>query len=272
MAQLSYKVPFITKEVYAKELCMKDYKTLLKAIIGNDLNHDVANNINQIIVTATNLKNIKNVQHLNVVEYFIILTFIRMISIGNVLNLVSTKDDVRTNLTLNLSSTIKNISEALIKDSEVIHNSDTVVCGIPLVKDITESNFSVVNYIKKIIIDNHIEFEGDVIKKAVEYITPLHLSKVKVNHKNAAEKIYQCLFFEAPDKQFNIPFFIDADTIYYLIKLMFSDNLMNIFSDIFSLSKRSNISAEYINSITPGEFKIFTKLLEKEQHEAQETL
>jgi hypothetical protein len=50
-----------------------------------------------------------------------------------------------------------------------------------------------------------------------------------------------------------------------LLKLLFGEPLLSLYENIFSLSKIGNISPNYIEECTPGEYHLFVKRLELSQ-------
>ncbi len=68
-----------------------------------------------------------------------------------------------------------------------------------------------------------------------------------------------------------LPFIPNIDVLSYFAKLLFYNNFENVYENIFVLSKAANISAEFLDSCTPGEVMFFIKKLEEynQQQEKQ---
>jgi hypothetical protein len=60
-----------------------------------------------------------------------------------------------------------------------------------------------------------------------------------------------------------LPFSLNVQDLLFLLKIIFNDNLAVMYENIFMISKYSNISADYIDKCTPGEYDIYIKNLEK---------
>jgi len=56
----------------------------------------------------------------------------------------------------------------------------------------------------------------------------------------------------------------NSTSFIWFVKLMYGDSLDSIYNNIFMLSKYANMSPEYLESCTPGEYMFFVKRLEED--------
>mgnify|MGYP000222916683 CR=1 FL=1 len=64
-------------------------------------------------------------------------------------------------------------------------------------------------------------------------------------------------FYDNDKQNFNIK------NLCTFIKLLFNDQLLSIYENIFALCKLGNFTPEYIENCTPGEYILFVKKLEQ---------
>jgi hypothetical protein len=69
-------------------------------------------------------------------------------------------------------------------------------------------------------------------------------------------------FYKPVVEDYIIKFSSNLNEYGSLIKILFNENLLSVYDNIFYLSKVSNFSAEYLENCTYGEFKLFVKKTE----------
>jgi len=67
--------------------------------------------------------------------------------------------------------------------------------------------------------------------------------------------------------EYKIPFDINIYNLAFFIKILFLDDLMSIYNNIYSLTTNSHMSGEYLENCTVGEFQIFVSNLKSSQKE-----
>jgi hypothetical protein len=263
VSRFAIKIPFLQGENYCYELTIRQYKSILKSLFTDSLNKETLLNITNVICDITTL-DIEQIHSLNFIEYFALLTFIRATSIGGTLPLVITDDNKKINIDVNLNNTIDNFLPLLTHEDTVIQEGDiTFKVGLPTLDRLIHENNNSNLFIKQITLKNKTINNFNDIKAIVNVLTPRFINTVNTHCTTIQQKLQNVYFYKNINSKFNIPFIVTLDEILFLIKLLFGDNLINIYNDIFYLSKHVNISAEYLESCTPGEFKIFTKNLEE---------
>lgn len=231
------------KQVIYKELKLKHYKTLLKCLIGNQI--DVSNlllNINNILQDITNLT-LDEILNLTLLEYLLLLTEIRITSIGSTIFAVSKSSKHTFNIEIPLNKTLDEIKNCINNYEPLFFRNLNFV--IPLVKDIVNKKEFL--YIKE-----------DVTNLPVRYLKDINQGNKKFN-----SYFQQYYFFNLPtNKQYSLKLSVNLKEFIELIKILYNENLISIYDNIYYLSKLCNFSAEYLENCTYGEFKIFVKKTE----------
>ena len=290
MPEFTTSFSIFDKDVLIREMQLKEYKVVLKCLLGESPDHNVIiPNLFPVVKECTNL-NMADIQALDFVDFFILLCSIRINSVGNMLYLSinNTDETIPTKITLNLDSVINYI----IKCKEKIlleykdRNCDGVLVNfrIPTVLELAYSDK--LDYIDSSIFVSKLIVNGKDVNVAgldLEYRRNLFdMLPAKVSSKI----IRQCVDITKSLNDINmldvlpnidllkshkLPFSIKIQDFCYLVKLIFSDDLMSIYNNIYRLSRYSNISAEYLETCTPGEFQIYIKNLEAERNAQNNT-
>lgn len=247
MNSLLTQIRLSNKAVIYQELKLKQYKTILKCLIGSSI--DIQNlfiNLNNILKTITNLSE-EDLLNLNLIEYFLLLTEIRVTSIGSSIFAVYKKNKESINIEIPLYKTVNNLQKC-IKKIQPIKTS--------------ENNIQLTFYIPKIC-DILKEKEFPFVVEDVSNLPAFFLKTINKNSKLINQQIETFYFFDAPIKKYSINLSTKINDYVQLIKILFNENLISIYDNIFYLSKICNMSADYLENGTYGEFKIFVKKIEE---------
>jgi hypothetical protein len=234
------------KEIIYKELKLKQYKTILKCLYTDPI--DIPNlilNLNNILTLITNLT-IEEISNLNLLEYLFILTEIRITSIGSSIFAVHNNSNKPVNIEIPLNKTraeilkcIEDFVPLLYKDANT-----TLNFSIPFIKDLTDKEFLFVN--------------EEVNNLPVRYL------KIIKNYTKKINSFFNSYYFFNPGiKEFNLKLSLNKYDYIQLIKILFNENLLSIYDNLFYLSKICNMSSEYLENGTYGEFKVFVKKTEE---------
>lgn len=231
------------KQVIYKELKLKHYKIILKCLIGDQI--DIPNfllNINSILEEITNLSQ-DDILNLNLLEYLLLLTEIRITSIGSTIFAVSKSNKNTFNIEIPLNKTLDEIKKCLNNYEPLFFKDLNFV--IPLVKDLVNKK-------------EFLFIKEDVNNLPVRFIKNINQGNKKFN--NYFQQYY---FFNLPtNKQYSLKLSVNLKDFIELIKILYNENLISIYDNIYYLSKICNFSAEYLENCTYGEFKIFVKKTE----------
>ena len=61
----------------------------------------------------------------------------------------------------------------------------------------------------------------------------------------------------------NLPITTNSEILAFVIKLLFNTNLEGLYNSFFVLCKAGNLSGEFLDNCSPGEFYLFTKKIEE---------
>jgi len=248
------KLKLLDKEIIHGELNVKDYKVILKCLLGDTLDIPALYlNLNSILLKITNLKE-DELYNLNIIEYFLLLLSIRSNSIGGII-FATYNGEKKINLQIPLNEIIEELTFFLENYQPLAINIKNVSTTITIPK------------IKEFISKEDLSFTNDIIVNSNTTIDieqlPVCVYK-QINDKiNFLKKDINNLHFYKPVvEDYIIKFSSNLNEYGSLIKILFNENLLSVYDNIFYLSKVSNFSAEYLENCTYGEFKLFVKKTE----------
>jgi hypothetical protein len=248
------KLKLLDKEIIHGELNVKDYKVILKCLLGDTLDIPALYlNLNSILLKITNLKE-DELHNLNIIEYFLLLLSIRSNSIGGII-FATYNGEKKINLQIPLNEIIEELTFFLENYQPLAINIKNVSTTITIPK------------IKEFISKEDLSFTNDIIVNSNTTIDieqlPVCVYK-QINDKiNFLKKDINNLHFYKPVvEDYIIKFSSNLNEYGSLIKILFNENLLSVYDNIFYLSKVSNFSAEYLENCTYGEFKLFVKKTE----------
>jgi hypothetical protein len=248
------------RKITFKELKVKDYKTILKCLIDDPIDTaTLITNLNNILEEITTLSK-DEILNLNLFDYFLLLLNIRMISMGRVVFAVYKAESL--NIQIDLDKAINFLTDAtnlnLFKTPIKKHNIK-ITFNIPTIKKLLEYNADTY-YIDNIVINN---IPANDLNKVLDLLPVEFIKPISTEIKNNLNKIEQIPFYNPPIEKYKIFFSLAPESYIYLIKIIFNENLLSVYDNIFYLGKLCNMSPEYLENITYGEFKIFVKKAEQ---------
>jgi hypothetical protein len=262
-----------------KELELCQYRQLLKCFLGDDVFPElIFNNTDLIIKELTDLTQ-DQIDNLSFIDYCLLLFNIRQGSIGDTVFLY-VEDNEQKQLKIDLRTSRINellLSQDLIKllEPEVIDICE-IKYRIPSIKEVSlleknKDDFSVYTFFLKTIkfsdvvinLENYtyIERENIIKKIPVRALTALtkrtHMIIDVCNNFNILQSVNNEMF----DKKLILT--LNSQIIALVIKLLYNSSLESIYEYMFALSKAANISCNFLDKCSPGEFYFFVKKLEE---------
>jgi hypothetical protein len=249
------------KKVIYQELKVKQYKNILKCLLDDSSVTDILFlNINKILLECTNLTP-QELSNLDILDYLHLICALRKDSIGNIVNAtISNRENTRLEIDLNDSiKLIESFDKKQIEDS-FDYEDWKIIFGIPTVDNfcISSRNF----FISKIFYKN-IELNMS-LEEALKFIPVKVFVKITQKCESLKIKLKKFYFYKSDNRKYDINLNLDVKDIVFVFRLLFNDNLLNLYDTIFSLCKYANIAPEYLENCTPGEYSIFAKQLEKQ--------
>ena len=262
------------KTIQFQELKVKHFKSILKCLLGDDLDYiTVFNTIDSVLANLTNI-DLKLIKKINFIDYFLLLLNIRSLCIGNSI-LAETTDNKALKLDINVDKLISNIQEIQYKDilRPTTINNITVYYKIPCITDIINIDFDNTESIYKACIDKIVISDNTLSV----FNTDASFLKIFFNKLPAKitttinQRIQETLTLfnnvnlikhlkDLDNKQ--LIFNFNIKNLIVLVKLLFGEDLLSLYDNIFNLAKTANITPVYIENITPGEYYLFVKKLE----------
>jgi hypothetical protein len=235
------------KNISFKELKVKDYKIILKCLLSEPIDQDnFLLNLNNILLKITSL-NETDILEFNILEYLLLLVNIRQISIGSVIFATYKNQKETLNIEINLQKTFDEINKCLTEVTPLLYKEKdiTLTFDIPLVKDVLNKKSNL------------------FCKEEIDSLPVRFLSIIKKNSFLIQQKIQKYFFFKAPVEKYSVKLSVNLDDYFQFIKIIFNENMLTLYNNIFYLNKICHMSAEYLESCTYGEFKIFVKKVQE---------
>jgi len=244
------------KQIICKELFLKDYKTILKCLVNDPIDvNELFLNLNEILTRITNLSK-EEILSLNIFEYFYLLIKIRMISLGSSIFAIYNDEEKDISVDINLQKTLDELEKLLSHKIEHTYSDDNIqiVFRVPIITKILNSGDYI--FVDKITTRDNLDFT--VLDLPMYYIKVLNKYNRLIN--TDIKKYY---FFKSSIKKYSVCFASDLPNYIQLIKILFNDNLLSVYENIYYLSKFCYLSPQYLEECTYGEFKIFVKKTEE---------
>jgi len=283
----STELPFSKKIIKFRELKTREQIALAKANLSFP-----SDNNNHLDYHCFVLKTIKNcleepdqLNDINIIDYVLFVTKLRIISIGSVIELISeskNKDVSKVKTKINLNNFLKNLyvcsTEALFDDI-VEENEIQVKIGWPMTHSITlfqkllkekTSQYqtfaeSFQEFVENINYkDKKIPFSTYKSQEKITLIEKLSASLIK----KTQERVLGVLKFIMKYDLWEVSTFNGYNFNFYslnfidFIRLFFSYDIKSIYQEIYYMGKEG-ISPEYILNLSPSERKIHLSIIEE---------
>lgn len=283
MVGFTTKLDLFQTSIFVKELKVKHFKILLKTLLGDKPSpEDTFYNLINVLSEITSLDQ-EELKCLSVIDFLIIVIFIRSISIGGSIQL-EILDKKNTKLELNLSRVIHNLKNGYAFNFKHSINDIKIILKYPSVKSFLlpindEDNFlNVKDYIQDLSIANNktvniSNLTDKTFLQLFEALPANYGAKIIKEVYKLKQHLYQINLLQHLADE-NLSLCLTPNTFIFIFQLLFSKNLFPLYENIFALAKFANFSPEYIEECTPGEYTIFIKMLErilKEQNIQQTT-
>ena len=286
-------LPFSNSEIYYRELSSKDQLNLSKINVLFPSNEDKTNTLDYIKLLKNIISNcIENTDvfsDLNIIEYVLFITKLRIVSIGNELILTlnvdkeDKKEDVKITIDLNffMKCLYDTFMEAL-QDNILIYKNISVELDWPKLKyerellkakNNSEVLDSIMFFIKTIKTndDKVIEFSNFEINNIKEIYNKLPLSL-----KNLIEnKVIKMINHLSNKNLFGIKWMDGFSFNFYnssydrFMRYMFSGNLRNIYQEYYILASR-NINPLYVDTLSIADRTVYCSFVEEEMKAREE--
>ena len=279
-------LPGLGRSIPVKEIKSRIYRELIKSLYNseNDLFLICLNNIVEHVAPGILQED------LTVIDYYILLLTSRMICINPDIKLTSTCPDTKKEFehTEQIETIVNKINTANYKKT-VTRDGFEVCFSVPKARDIPflykesrelEGHNALISSLDTIVIKEKklsltsLSFadKAKVAEVLPVLITKEIYSKLAETYKELSEIKLITLVSPFKNKITNqIPISVNIDDIASFMKLIFSDNLGNMYKLLYNLVSLDHFDAEYLDSITPAEQYLFwTYHLERANQQSEE--
>lgn len=279
----SVKLPGFNKTVWAREISSKDYKDLIKSLYNNDESSFILHSnyvVEQIVPGILQ-------EGLNVVDKLILLVNARAISVSPDLKVKTACKE--TNKEFEYTIQLDTIFDKL---SGLQYNSVTEYKNIKVEHSIVKARdekyflekvpenlyiYQIASSIDRIITEDRVlEFNNLSFDKRCLIVEnlPAHLNNeiIKALYKAEVELSQnKLLFIKSPFSEIpavDMPLSTDIGVLLQVSKLLFTDDLNNLYKLIYNLVSRLHFQGEYIDKLAPAELYLYWSLYLQETQQA----
>ena len=250
------------------ELQVKDYKELIKCIMGDNPDIDAFIETFVTVLSNTTNKPTDFIRTLNIIDLIYLLIDIRYNSLGTC-KLVVNDEDKKINLELNLETSkndIANIFESCRR--KLKYNNIEVELAVPSLARLHEKfTEEYIPYIANCTFQGVNNFEVSTNEQAVkvfDLLPPKFSLEILSGFSDLARQICTVDLL----KPYNISNqqLIILPTLEFLIwltKLLFNEPLSSLYENLFGLSFSGRMNAEYVENLSVGEYNYFLGLLKQ---------
>jgi hypothetical protein len=283
----STDLPFSKKVLRFRELSSKDQIMLAKANLSLQNSKENYYEFNRFVIKIVKncLEKPEDFDNINLIDYILFVTKLRIISMGSIINLVSESNNkefktVKTQLDLNIFlKNIYNVSIEAMIDDIIQENNIEIKINWP--------NIDSIKFFQDLLLSNKTEYElfADSFQEFIEYVKIKDIlipflkfttdqkiaiiDKLSISLlKKVKEKILEALkFMMAYDlweistfKNYNLNFY----TLNYtdFIRLFFSNDIKSLFQEIYYMAKEG-LSPDYLLKLSPLERRIHFNIIEE---------
>jgi hypothetical protein len=279
------ELPFSGIEISYKELNSKQQLNLAKLSVLYPITEDNSNLLeySKLVkkIVLDSIENKKDFLKLNLIDYILFLTKLRMVSIGNELILSANiedsnkKEDIK--ITIDLNVFMKSLYETctnVLKDTSCIHNNVEIILDWPsleseyylLKASNTEIIDTIVHYIKTIKADNKIinlNTFTEIDKKNIFNNFPLSIKNI------IEKKVFYMLNTLSKADLFGIKYMEGFNFSFYntsynrYIRYLFAGSLKNIYQEYYMLASK-NINPLYVDGLSVSDRTVYFSIMEEE--------
>jgi hypothetical protein len=283
----SSDLPFSGIQLSYREINSKEQLILAKTNILFPMSEENSLDYARICkkVISNCVENKEEFYKLNLLDYILFLTKLRIISIGPELDLQMKSDEDSTENTIKISIDLnvfmKNLYQAAteaMSNNFIESNGIKIILNWPSIKsersllkknDKTELEHilsTIPEYIKTIIInDNTIDLLDFNTEEKIEIYEKLPISlrtQVQMAVIECIKKLSEKNMFDIPMMEF-LKFSFYNKTHQEIIRLLFSNDLRNIYQEYYVLASKK-INPEYVDKLSIPERRVFCSFIEEE--------
>lgn len=278
----STELPFSNKKIKFKEITTEQQIALSKANLSFPKTKENYFDYNDFIIKIIKncLENSEELDDINIIDYVLFLTKLRIVSIGSSIEFITKTENAEfktAKTTINLNLFLKNLYYGAlesIKNNLIIENNIEIKLNWPTIKSVKtfqnvinddfKSTFDsfqeFIEYIK--IGDNKIIFSNFDFKQKNEIFCKLSASLIKRIQELIIEnvnKLNQCDLFSVESFK-NTTFNLFNLSFVDFIRLFFSYDVRSLYQEIYFMAGE-NLPPEYVLKMSPAERKVYSSII-----------
>lgn len=282
----SVEMPFSGTRIFYRDISSKEQLILSKANVLLPENEDTYLEYAKVIkdIVSNCIENKKDFYELNIIEYILFITKLRILSIGSIIELVfkNSEDEFTKNskISIDLNIFMKLLFDAAndcMKNSILEVKDFTITLDWPSVKSENlflneEKNIyihilsTIQEYIKTISTKEYkIDLKEFNHEQKLEIYESLPISvktKIQTFIFNSIENIAQKNLFGLKKMDY-FKFNLYNKSYQHIIRLFFTEPLKNIYQEYYALASK-NINPLYVDNISISDRRVFCSFIEEE--------
>jgi len=223
-----------------------------------ELNKFIQNNIDSHIEIAfiDLLTTYTNKKHFTTLDAFVALLFMRIISVGSTLKLVSDRIQYETKLV----DTLQRFSDIKIEPQKIQINND-IFFNIKTPAKLF--NIDTEDFIYSVDVKGECTILTTDERKQIMEMLPATALETLISYSDIVENILSKIFVRVVDN--NIACSLQDDVLFELLKLLYKDDILACQKKLLQAVHYFGVEAEYVNSLPPAEVDILMSIIEAQE-------
>ena len=242
-----------TKEVCrVRQFTYHDFYVLNKFITNNNDEH-IWSSFTTLLQTYTNKTTF------TFLDSITLLLFMRAISISPEINFNVAK---KTNVVVNIMDIIQKLSNISVPEGNISFMDSIIKLKTPT----KLYNYEYSDFLYSIVTDEREDILLPEQKQILFNVLPAAVLSTIIEYETKIEEVLADVKFEIQDKDFNLS--IISNNAQDLVKICYTDNILNIHKKIIDISSNTHLTASYIIGLPPAEvYMLIADINETKQQE-----
>ncbi len=252
--------------LFCSELQVKSYKNLIKSLYGETPDPEIFFEVlYEILETYTN-KPKDFFEQLSIIDLFCLTIEIRRLCFGDICKLSVQTEDKKVTLSLNLAllkMDLLKLSRSLVKSIE--QDDIRIVCKPPSFGRLENATDHLLSVITEVGVVNQQKIQIANNEQADQLLNRLSSKTFFEINQTAKDLLTKITNFDVFSRYSHLKqqlnFSLSKTYFVWFAKLMFGEDLNDIFNNIFYLSHYNHMNGQYIENLPVGEYNVYVNLL-----------
>lgn len=267
-------IEIFDKQIKITEITVKELKVLLKYLLSITTAHNIViDAFTELFLQKTDLSR-EDIDSFNFIEFFLLLFHLKCIGSSSFIKVETTVNDKKASFNLNIKTFIERLNAIDVKElvlQDRLKNGIVVEYTLPSIKEVFEHDVHNLPccFIKSISMPDtetiHVKHFTSNEKKLIYNSLPIHIAlAIKARANQVVNYFNEINFLDYLwEDSVNLLFNFNKTNLILLIKLLFNDNLLTLLENQFMLARHGNMSIDYIENCTPGEYVFYIEFLNR---------